>query len=223
MRWIIIARTQCRSKSSKMNTCKKWTSEWRKRWCDINMYAKKILIVYTRAVTIHSYIWWIKNLEWNHICIRVTRIRCEDCGMSVKMGERSTVCRVPMQNVLREEIKEKMVWNIDRSSPSSKIRDLMKWSKDILKDIYYQRKILANPLACFFTKNWWAPPSPRHAPPRCPSHPPGGASQTVRRSSRTPAVIARAALVYLKKYSSIILSLRHTGLLLFIFHQISPH
>merc|ERR1719210_3117479 len=30
----------------------------------------------------------------------------------------------------------------------------MKWNKDILKDIYYQRKILSNPLATFFTKNW---------------------------------------------------------------------
>ena len=60
------------------------------------------------------------------------------------------------QNVLRDEIKEKMIWNVDRSSPSSKIRDLMKWSKDILKDIYYQRKILNNPLLTFLTKNWSA-------------------------------------------------------------------
>jgi len=30
----------------------------------------------------------------------------------------------------------------------------MKWSKDILNDIYYQRKILSNPVATFFTKNW---------------------------------------------------------------------
>ena len=58
------------------------------------------------------------------------------------------------QNVLREEIKEKMIWNVDRSSPSSKIRDLMLWSRDILKDIYYQRKILSNPIATFLTKNW---------------------------------------------------------------------
>jgi hypothetical protein len=56
--------------------------------------------------------------------------------------------------VLREEIKEKLIWNVDRSSPSNKIRDLMKWSKDILNDIYYQRKILSNPVATFFTKNW---------------------------------------------------------------------
>ena len=60
------------------------------------------------------------------------------------------------QNVLREEIKEKLTWNVDRSSPSNKIRDLMKWSRDILNDIYYQRKILSNPIATFFTKNWYA-------------------------------------------------------------------
>ena len=58
------------------------------------------------------------------------------------------------QNVLREEVKEKLTWNVDRSSPSNKIRDLMKWSRDILNDIYYQRKILSNPIATFFTKNW---------------------------------------------------------------------
>jgi len=59
-----------------------------------------------------------------------------------------------VKNVLREEVKEKMVWSVDRSSPSNKIRDLMKWSKDILKDIYYQRKILSSPVATFFTKQW---------------------------------------------------------------------
>jgi len=47
-----------------------------------------------------------------------------------------------------------MIWSVDRSSPSNKIRDLMKWSKDILKDIYYQRKILSSPVATFFTKQW---------------------------------------------------------------------
>ena len=62
---------------------------------------------------------------------------------------------ISFQNVLREEVKEKMVWSIDRTSPSSKIRDLMKWSKDILKDIYYQRKILSNPILTFLTKNWF--------------------------------------------------------------------
>lgn len=69
-----------------------------------------------------------------------------------KFLQKSLITR--SQNVLREEVKEKLIWNVDRSSPSNKIRDLMKWSKDILKDIYYQRKILSNPLSTFFTKNW---------------------------------------------------------------------
>ncbi|XP_013381715.1 inositol 1,4,5-trisphosphate receptor type 3 isoform X4 [Lingula anatina] len=62
--------------------------------------------------------------------------------------------RVKNKNVLREEVKEKLKWDVDRSSPSNKIRDLMAWSKDILKDIYYQRKMLRNPIAVFFTKFW---------------------------------------------------------------------
>ncbi|XP_074650375.1 inositol 1,4,5-trisphosphate-gated calcium channel ITPR3-like [Tubulanus polymorphus] len=61
---------------------------------------------------------------------------------------------VENKNVLRDEVKEKLKWSVDRSSPSSKIRDLMIWSKDILKDIYYQRKVLSNKLAFFFMKFW---------------------------------------------------------------------
>uniref|UniRef100_A0A0L8I7T5 RyR/IP3R Homology associated domain-containing protein n=1 Tax=Octopus bimaculoides TaxID=37653 RepID=A0A0L8I7T5_OCTBM len=56
--------------------------------------------------------------------------------------------------VLREEVKEKLKWNVDRSSPSNKIRDLMEWAKDIMKDIAYQRRILGNPLALLLTKGW---------------------------------------------------------------------
>ncbi|CAH1798283.1 unnamed protein product [Owenia fusiformis] len=62
--------------------------------------------------------------------------------------------RVKNKNLLREEVKEKLKWSADRSSPTNKIRDLMMWSKDILKDIYYQRRILTNPIAAFLTKNW---------------------------------------------------------------------
>ena len=58
------------------------------------------------------------------------------------------------QRVLREEVKEMLKWNVDRSSPSNKIRDLMEWSKDIMKDIAYQRKILSNLIAIILTKGW---------------------------------------------------------------------
>lgn len=57
--------------------------------------------------------------------------------------------------MLRPEIQEKMVWSVDRSSPSSKIRDFMHWSHDIIRDIYYQRKVLANPITKFLIKQWY--------------------------------------------------------------------
>lgn len=59
------------------------------------------------------------------------------------------------QNFLREEVKENLKWNVDRSSPSNKIRDLMGWTRDIMQDISYQRKILCNPIAMMFTKGWY--------------------------------------------------------------------
>ncbi|XP_046366515.2 inositol 1,4,5-trisphosphate receptor type 3-like isoform X5 [Haliotis rufescens] len=62
--------------------------------------------------------------------------------------------RVKNKSVLREEVKEKLKWNVDRSSPSNKIRDLMNWTRDIMGDISYQRKILNNPIAKMFTKGW---------------------------------------------------------------------
>ena len=56
------------------------------------------------------------------------------------------------QNVLREEIKEKFKYSVDRTSPSNKLRDFMDWSVDIIKDIKYQRRIYGNPLARFFVQ-----------------------------------------------------------------------
>ena len=51
-------------------------------------------------------------------------------------------------------MKEKLKWSVDRTSPSNKIRDLMDWTRDIMKDILYQKKILFNPIAIMFTKGW---------------------------------------------------------------------
>ncbi|KAK3086885.1 hypothetical protein FSP39_024881 [Pinctada imbricata] len=62
--------------------------------------------------------------------------------------------RVKNKRVLREEVKESLKWNVDRSSPSNKIRELMGWTKDIMKDIAYQRHILSNPIALLLTKGW---------------------------------------------------------------------
>ncbi|XP_055890997.1 inositol 1,4,5-trisphosphate receptor-like isoform X3 [Biomphalaria glabrata] len=62
--------------------------------------------------------------------------------------------RVKNKSVMREEVKEKLKWNVDRTSPSNKIRDLMGWTRDIMRDISYQRKILDHPISKFFTKGW---------------------------------------------------------------------
>ncbi|XP_076109900.1 inositol 1,4,5-trisphosphate-gated calcium channel ITPR2-like isoform X1 [Mytilus galloprovincialis] len=62
--------------------------------------------------------------------------------------------RVENKSLLRDEVKENLKWNIDRTSPSNKIRDLMGWTSDILKDISYQRKILQKPISKMFTKLW---------------------------------------------------------------------
>ncbi|BFZ12930.1 hypothetical protein BsWGS_15969 [Bradybaena similaris] len=62
--------------------------------------------------------------------------------------------RVKNKSVLREEVKEKLKWNVDRTSPSNKIRDLMDWTRDVMRDISYQRMILDHPISKFFTKGW---------------------------------------------------------------------
>uniref|UniRef100_A0A1I8FJM8 Ion_trans domain-containing protein n=1 Tax=Macrostomum lignano TaxID=282301 RepID=A0A1I8FJM8_9PLAT len=53
--------------------------------------------------------------------------------------------RVRNKNVLREEVKEKLKWNI---------RDFMDWTKAILNDIHYQKKVLSNPLTIALTRLW---------------------------------------------------------------------
>jgi inositol 1,4,5-triphosphate receptor type 1 len=56
--------------------------------------------------------------------------------------------------VLREEIKEKFKYEVDRSSPSNRIRDFMEWVRDIIKDIKYQRKVRSNPIGKFLVNAW---------------------------------------------------------------------
>ncbi|XP_070537450.1 LOW QUALITY PROTEIN: inositol 1,4,5-trisphosphate-gated calcium channel ITPR3-like [Ptychodera flava] len=58
--------------------------------------------------------------------------------------------RVKDTSVLREEVKEKVKWNISRESPSDKITDFIDWSKDIMDDIRYQTDILSYRIAKFF-------------------------------------------------------------------------
>ena len=59
------------------------------------------------------------------------------------------------QSLIREDIKELVKWNIDRSTPSAKLRDLLMWSQDIIKDVQYQKKVLKNPFLKFLAMRWW--------------------------------------------------------------------
>ena len=60
-----------------------------------------------------------------------------------------------LQKVLREEIKELFKYEVDRTSPSNKIRDFMDWSSDVIQDIKYQRKVHNNPVGSLLVKLWW--------------------------------------------------------------------
>jgi len=56
--------------------------------------------------------------------------------------------------VLREEIKDLFKYDVDRTTPSNKIRGFMDWSSDIIQDIKYQRKVYNNKLAKFLVNMW---------------------------------------------------------------------
>ena len=53
-------------------------------------------------------------------------------------------------------MKEKFKYEVDRSTPSNKLREFMDWSVDILNDIKYTRRVFANPISRFFVKFWSA-------------------------------------------------------------------
>ncbi|XP_074653546.1 inositol 1,4,5-trisphosphate-gated calcium channel ITPR2-like [Tubulanus polymorphus] len=56
--------------------------------------------------------------------------------------------------ILREEVIERVKWEVDRTSGAAKIRDLMDWAPEIMKDMKAQRKLLKSKLATFLMKNW---------------------------------------------------------------------
>ena len=58
---------------------------------------------------------------------------------------------------MRKELKEQMKWNIDRTSPSNKLRALISWSVDIIKDVEYQETVLKNPLLKQLAAKWLVP------------------------------------------------------------------
>ncbi len=52
-------------------------------------------------------------------------------------------------------MKEKFKYEVDRSSPSNKLREFMDWSKDIMEDIKYTRRVLDNRVSRFFVRLWY--------------------------------------------------------------------
>ncbi|KAK2148285.1 hypothetical protein LSH36_505g01003 [Paralvinella palmiformis] len=58
------------------------------------------------------------------------------------------------KTVLREDVKEKFKYEVDRSLPSNKLREFMDWSKDIMDDIKYMQKVRANPFSRYLVKFW---------------------------------------------------------------------
>lgn len=61
-----------------------------------------------------------------------------------------------LQQMVREEVKEMVKWSVDRTSPSNKLRDFLEWSRVILKDSLYQRRILRNAVLRRITGYWLA-------------------------------------------------------------------
>ncbi|PAA53236.1 hypothetical protein BOX15_Mlig001198g2 [Macrostomum lignano] len=64
--------------------------------------------------------------------------------------------RVKDQNVLREDVKERFKYEVDRTSPTNKLRDFSDWLREIIKDIKWQKRVLSNPLGSFFVHGWKA-------------------------------------------------------------------
>lgn len=52
-------------------------------------------------------------------------------------------------------MKDRFKYEVDRSSPTNKLREFLVWSKDIMEDIKYQKRILSVPLFRFFVKGWY--------------------------------------------------------------------
>ena len=75
-------------------------------------------------------------------------------GYTVQPLNSDVVLSCLSQSVLREDVKEKFKYEVDRSSPSNKLREFMDWSKDIIQDIKYTRNVLSNKLSRFFLKYW---------------------------------------------------------------------
>lgn len=60
---------------------------------------------------------------------------------------------VKNKDALREKTKQELLWSVDRSSPTDKIRDFMIQISEIRANMKYQQQLLANPVSAIFVKN----------------------------------------------------------------------
>ena len=58
------------------------------------------------------------------------------------------------QSSLRAEVKDLLVWEVDRTSHGNKIRDFMGWINDIHDDMHYQQKVNSSSLGRAFVRGW---------------------------------------------------------------------
>ena len=78
--------------------------------------------------------------------------------MSIELAKGDTLQRVYFavedKEVLRASVKERLKWEVDRSSASNKHRDFIKWAAEVCADIRYQRKLQSHPLCRALVNNW---------------------------------------------------------------------
>ncbi|XP_004347257.1 hypothetical protein CAOG_04510 [Capsaspora owczarzaki ATCC 30864] len=60
--------------------------------------------------------------------------------------------RVRNRDALRPAAKERLLWTVDRSSPTDKIRDFISQCQDIRDEMKYQEQLLSNPISSFFVR-----------------------------------------------------------------------
>lgn len=62
--------------------------------------------------------------------------------------------RVKSRDILRKTVKERLKWEVNRSSPSNKLQDFISWYGDIRRDIRYYKRINALRVTRFLVKYW---------------------------------------------------------------------
>uniref|UniRef100_A0A914VIM6 Ion transport domain-containing protein n=1 Tax=Plectus sambesii TaxID=2011161 RepID=A0A914VIM6_9BILA len=78
--------------------------------------------------------------------------------MSIELQKGTSLQRVYFtvqdKDVLRQSVKQRVKWEVDRSSPTNKLRDFMTWAKEVCEDIRYQRRVQSVPVARWLVKKW---------------------------------------------------------------------